>query len=49
MLVSSRRALEALEAIGHDRETGWAMAMRALVAIAKAGTELAADDARETG
>jgi hypothetical protein len=34
MLVSSRLALEALEAIGQYRETGWAVAVRALVAIA---------------
>jgi hypothetical protein len=43
MLVSSRLALEALEAIGQCRETGWAVAVRALAAIAKGGSELADD------
>lgn len=41
--MSSRLALEALDAIAQDRETGWAVAVRALAATAKRGTELAAD------
>jgi hypothetical protein len=44
MLVSSRLAVEALEAVGEDRETGWAVAVRALATIARRGTELAGDD-----
>jgi len=48
MLVSSRLALEALESIGQNRETGWAVAVRALVAVAKHGTKLAQDDAEKS-
>jgi len=35
MLVNSRLAVEAPEAIGEDRETGWAVAVRALATIAR--------------
>jgi hypothetical protein len=45
MLVSSRLAIEALKAIGQDRETGWAITVRALAAIAKRGADLVPDEA----